>query len=77
MKISRTRGLRSAALTAAATAVTGSSQFQMPPFQSTIWASPSCGKRARGPAPATRCGGFTGIPNGTRSMNERNDGSDA
>jgi hypothetical protein len=36
MNTSRTRGQRSAALTVAATAVTGSSQFQMPPFQSTI-----------------------------------------
>ncbi len=78
MNTSRTRGQRSAALTVAATAVTGSSQFQMPPFQSTIWASsPSAGRRARGPAPSTRRGGSDGMPNGTRSRNVRNDGSAA
>ena len=39
MNTSRTPGQRSAAFTVAATAVQGSSQFQMPPFHSTTWAA--------------------------------------
>ena len=65
MKTSRNEGSSRWAIAAPRIAVSGSSQFQSPPFQRTIWSEfPICGKRARMPAPTTDWGRRVGKARG-------------